>query len=160
MPLDPSALSVAVVALALAVAGLALWLTMVQRSAAQLRGRLRRILSDNGNAGLDEILAAQAHRTDQLASRIDATDTLARELDASTRLALRKVGVVRFNPFQDSGGDQSFAIALLDESGTGLIISSLHGRAETRIFAKQVTDGRSKHALSDEEQQAIRAALA
>jgi hypothetical protein len=72
---------------------------------------------------------------------------------------LRKVGVVRFNPFQDSGGDQSFAIALLDQGGTGLIISSLHGRTETRIFAKQVTDGRSKHALSDEEQQAIREAL-
>ena len=160
MPLDPSALSVAVVALALAVAGLALWLATVQRSAAQLRDRLRRILNDNGNAGLDEILAAQAKRTDQLASRVDATDVLARELDASTRLALRKIGVVRFNPFQDSGGDQSFAIALLDESGTGLIISSLHGRAETRIFAKQVTDGRSTHALSDEEQQAIRAALA
>jgi len=160
MPLDPSALSVAVVALALAVAGLALWLATVQRSAAQLRDRLRRILNDNGNAGLDEILAAQAKRTDQLASRVDATDVLARELDASTRLALRKIGVVRFNPFQDSGGDQSFAIALLDDSGTGLIISSLHGRAETRIFAKQVTDGRSTHALSDEEQQAIRAALA
>ncbi len=159
MPLDPSALSVAVVVLALAVVGLAIWLANLQRSAAQLRGRLRRILSDNGTAGLDEILAGQATRSDQLSSRVDATDALARELEASTRLALRRVGVVRFNPFQDSGGDQSFAIALLDQSGTGLIISSLHGRAETRIFAKQVTEGRSTHALSDEEQQAIRAAL-
>ena len=159
MPLDPSALSIAVVGLALAVAGLAIWLAMLQRSAAQLRGRLRRILSDNGTAGLDEILAGQARRTDQLVSRVDATEALARELEASTRLALRRVGVVRFNPFQGSGGDQSFAIALLDQGGTGIIISSLHGRAETRIFAKQVTEGRSKHALSDEEQQAIRAAL-
>ncbi len=159
MPFDPSALSVGVVVLALAVAGLAIWLAILQRSAAQLRGRLRRILSDNGTAGLDEILAGQAQRTDRLSSRVDATEALARELEASTRLALRRVGVVRFNPFQDSGGDQSFAIALLDHGGTGLIISSLHGRTETRIFAKQVTEGRSKHALSDEEQQAIRAAL-
>jgi len=159
MPLDPSALSVAVVVLALAVAGLAIWLAILQRSAAQLRDRLRRILSDTGTAGLDEILAGQAKRTDDLASRVDATAALARELEASTRLALRRVGVVRFNPFQDSGGDQSLAIALLDQGGTGLIISSLHGRAETRIFAKQVTEGRSKHSLSDEEQQAIRAAL-
>lgn len=159
MPLDPTALSVAVIALALAVAGLALWLVMLQRSAAELRSRLRRILSEDGTAGLDEVLAGQATRTEQLASRVDATEALARELEASTRLALRKVGVVRFNPFQDSGGDQSFAVALLDQSGTGLIISSLHGRAETRLFAKQVTEGRSTHALSDEEQQAIRAAL-
>ena len=159
MPLDPSALSVAVIVLALAIAGQALWLVMLQRSAAQLRGRLRRILSEDGTAGLDEVLAGQAKRTDELASRVDGTEALARELASSTRLALRKIGVVRFNPFQDSGGDQSFAIALLDQSGTGLIISSLHGRAETRLFAKQVTEGRSKHALSDEEQQAIRAAL-
>jgi len=159
MPLDPSALSIAVVLLVLAVAGLAVWLAILQRSEARLRGRLKRILSDNGTAGLDEILAGQAKAVEQLASRLDALNALERELEASSRLALQKVGVVRFNPFQDSGGDQSFAIALLDQSGTGVVLSSLHGRAETRIFAKQVTTGRSKHALSDEEQQAIRAAL-
>jgi uncharacterized protein DUF4446 len=159
MPLDPSALSIAVVVLFVAVVVLVAWLAILQRSAWRLRARLRRILSDGGSAGLDEILAGQAKRIEQLASRVDAADALARDLAASTRLALRKVGIVRFNPFQDSGGDQSFAIALLDESGTGIIISSLHGRAETRIFAKPVTDGRSTHSLSDEEQQAIRAAL-
>jgi hypothetical protein len=77
----------------------------------------------------------------------------------SSLVWLQKLADVRFNPFQDSGGDQSFALALLDQGGTGIVISSLHGRAESRIFAKQVTNGRSKHALSDEEQQAIRAAL-
>ncbi len=159
MPLDPAGLSIAVVVLLVAVIVLAAWLAMLQRSESRLRERLRRILSDGGSAGLDEILDGQSKRLEQLASRVDTADALSRELAASTRLALRKVGVVRFNPFQDSGGDQSFAIALLDESGTGILISSLHGRAETRIFAKQVTDGRSTHTLSDEEQQAIRAAL-
>ncbi len=159
MPLEPSVLSGAVIALVLAVVGLAAWLALLQRSEARLRSRLRRILSDNGTTGLDEVLSGQATRIEQLASRVDALNALERELEASSRLALQKVGVVRFNPFQDSGGDQSFAIALLDQGGTGIVVSSLHGRAETRIFAKQVTNGRSKHALSDEEQQAIRAAL-
>ena len=159
MTLDPSALSLAVVALAVAVVGLAAWLVLLQRSEARLRGRLRRILSDNGTAGLDEVLAGQAARIEQLTGRVDALNALERELEASSRLALRNVGIVRFNPFQDSGGDQSFAIALLDQGGTGLVVSSLHGRTETRIFAKQVTTGSSKYALSDEEQQAIRAAL-
>lgn len=159
MTLDPSALSLAVIALALVVVGLAAWLAMLQRSEARVRSRLRRILSDNGAAGLDEILDGQATRIEQLSSRLDALNALERELEASSRLALQKVGVIRFNPFQDSGGDQSFAIALLDQGGTGLVVSSLHGRAETRIFAKQVTNGHSKHSLSDEEQQAIRAAL-
>ena len=53
----------------------------------------------------------------------------------------------------------SFAVALLDAQGNGVVLSSLHGRADTRIFAKQVQAGRSKHALSDEEQDAIRKAL-
>jgi hypothetical protein len=159
MTLEPSALSLAVVGLALAVVGLALWLAMLQRSAARVRSRLRRILSDNGTAGLDEILDGHAKRMERLSSRVDALNALEQELEASSRLALQKVGVVRFNPFQDSGGDQSFAIALLDQGGTGVVVSSLHGRAETRIFAKEVTNGRSKHSLSDEEQQAIRAAL-
>jgi hypothetical protein len=159
MTLDQSAVSLAVIVLVLAVVGLAVWLALLQRSEARLRMRLRRILSDNGTAGLDEILAGQATKIEQLAGRVDALNALERELEASSRLALRKVGVVRFNPFQDSGGDQSFAIALLDQGGTGLVVSSLHGRAETRIYAKQVANGRSKQSLSDEEQQAIRAAL-
>ena len=159
MPLDQSALSIAVVVLGLVVVALALWLAVLQRSESRLRSRLRRILSDNGGAGLDEVLDGQRKRIEQLASRVDGLNALERELEAMSRLALQKVGVVRFNPFQDSGGDQSFAIALLDQGGTGVVVSSLHGRAETRIFAKQVTNGRSRHALSDEEQQAIRTAL-
>jgi hypothetical protein len=159
MTLDPSMPSVAVIVLGLAVLGLAVWLAVLQRSASRVGSRLRRILSDNGTTGLDEILDGQAKRIEQLSGRVDAVNALERELEASTRLALQKIGVVRFNPFQDSGGDQSFAIALLDQGGTGVVLSSLHGRAETRIFAKQVTNGRSKHSLSDEEQQAIRAAL-
>ena len=159
MTLDPSTLSLAVIVLALAIVGLAAWLVVLQRSESRLRSRLRRILSDNGNAGLDEVLAGQATRIEQLASRVDALNALQRELETSTGRSLQKVGVVRFNPFQDSGGDQSFAIALLDQGGSGVVVSSLHGRAETRIFAKQVANGRSTHSLSDEEQQAIREAL-
>jgi hypothetical protein len=159
MTLDPQMLSVAVIVLVVGVAGLAGWIAVLQRSEARLRKRLRRILNDSGTASLDEILDGHSKRLEQLGSRVDALNALEQELEASTRLALQKVGVVRFNPFQDSGGDQSFAIAVLDQGGSGVVLSSLHGRAETRIFAKQVMNGRSKHSLSDEEQQAIRAAL-
>ncbi len=159
MTLDPSALSLAVIVLAIALVALAGWLAAVQRSESRMRSRLRRILTDNGTAGLDEILDAQAKRVEQLLTRVDGLNALEQELEASSRLALQKVGIVRFNPFQDSGGDQSFAIALLDQGGSGIVLSSLHGRAETRIFAKQVVNGRSTHSLSDEEQQAIKAAI-
>lgn len=159
MTLDPATQSIALIALAVVIVGLVAWLAALQRSERRLRSRLRRILKDGGDHGVDEILAGQAERVEDLAARVDALAALQRELEASSRLALQKVGIVRYNPFQDTGGDQSFAIALLDLSGTGVVLSSLHGRAETRIFAKRVANGSSSHALSDEEQQAIRAAL-
>ena len=159
MPLDASTLSLGLVGLFIAVVGLAAWLLFLQRSEARLRGRLRTILNESGTTGLDEVLDTQRKGIEGLSQRLDTVTALQRELDAATKLALQRVGVVRYNPFQDSGGDQSFALALLDHAGTGIVISSLHGRAETRIFAKQIENGRSTHSLSEEEQQAIRAAL-
>ena len=73
---------------------------------------------------------------------------------------LQHVGLVRFNPFSDTGGNQSFALALLDGLQNGFVISSLHARNETRLFVKTVRNGKSeKHELSTEEQQAIQEAL-
>lgn len=159
MPLDATALSGAVVLLFVLVAALAIWVALLQRSDARLRRRLRGVLAENGTTGLDEVLGGQTQRLEGLDRRLAAQEDLQRELQAASRLALQRVGVIRFNPFQDRGGDQSFAIALLDHAGTGIVLSSLHGRTETRLFAKQIDQGRSAITLSDEEQQAIRAAL-
>lgn len=68
------------------------------------------------------------------------------------------MGLVRFNPFEDTGGNQSFALALLDAHGDGVIVSSLHARNMTRVYAKAVVGGTSDAALSDEESQALRIA--
>lgn len=159
MPLDGGSLSFAVLALGLAVVALAVWVALLQRGASRMRRRLRRILSDDGSTGLDEVLHDQATAITELRARVDALNALERELEGASRLALQKVGIVRFNPFQDTGGDQSFAIALLDQTGTGVVLSSLHSRTETRLFAKPVTNGRSRYTLSDEEQDAIRTAV-
>ncbi len=71
----------------------------------------------------------------------------------------QKVGIVRFNPFSDSGGDQSFSLALLDGQDRGFVISSLHTRAETRIYLKPVANGKGEgFELSKEEEKAIRIA--
>src|SRR5439155_225063 len=86
-----------------------------------------------------------------VARRVDALNKLHQELERLSQRTIQRVGVVRFNPFADTGGDQSFAIALLDAEGNGIVLSSLHSRTDTRVFAKQVQSGRSRHALSDEE---------
>jgi hypothetical protein len=63
--------------------------------------------------------------------------------------------MVRFNPFRETGGDQSFALAMADADGNGAVISSLHSRDATRIYAKPLTAWQSSYPLTDEEQTAI-----
>ena len=73
---------------------------------------------------------------------------------------LQKSGFVRFNPFTDSGGDQSFALAILNGHNDGFVISSLHSRDQTRTFAKPVKAGiGEKFELSKEEKLAIDTAI-
>jgi hypothetical protein len=160
MILDERTLSLVVVALVAAVSVLALWVALLQRSEALLRRRLRRVLPEGQAGGIDEILDRQLKQIDSLTERLDALNKLQHELEALGQRTIQKVGVVRYNPFPDTGGDQSFAIALLDSLGNGVILSSLHSRTDTRVFAKPVQRGRSRYQLSDEEQDAIKKALA
>lgn len=160
MLLDEQTLSLVVVALVVAVVVLGAWVAWLQRSEAQLRRRLRRVLPEGESSGIDEILDRQLKRIDSLTERVDALNKLHRELENLSQRTIQKVAVVRYNPFPDTGGDQSFAIALLDSLGNGVVLSSLHSRTDTRVFAKAVQSGRSKYQLSDEEQDAIKKALA
>jgi Protein of unknown function (DUF4446) len=64
-----------------------------------------------------------------------------------------------FNPFGDTGGDQSFVLAVLDNHNNGVILSSIHARTGTRMYAKEITNGLSKYNLSDEETVALQKAL-
>jgi Protein of unknown function (DUF4446) len=158
--LDERTLSMGVLALAAAVVILIVWVALLQRSEARLRSRLRRVLPGGDTVNLDQLLEQNVHRLDGLSQRLDALNKLHQELEAITQRAIQRVGVVRYSAFTDTGGDQSFAIALLDSEGTGIIVSSLHSRADTRVFAKPIQAGRSRYPLSDEEQDAIRKALA
>ena len=160
MILDEQTLSLVVVALVVAVVVLGAWVAWLQRSEALLRRRLRRVLPQGESSGIDEILDRQLKRIDSLTERIDALNKLHHELENLSQRTIQKVAVIRYNPFADTGGDQSFAIALLDSLGNGVVLSSLHSRTDTRVFAKAVQSGRSKYQLSDEEQDAIKKALA
>jgi len=75
-----------------------------------------------------------------------------KELD---RLHIQKIGLVRFNPFRETGGDHSFSIALLDANGTGLILTGIHTRERTRIYTKAVRNGVGEFKLSEEEEKAL-----
>ena len=94
------------------------------------------------------------------AGRSTGWSTRTGRLEESSPRAFQRVGLVRFNPFEDTGGNQSFALALLDADGNGWVLSSLHARTGTRIYAKAIHGGRSDGALSEEETTAIKQATA
>lgn len=81
------------------------------------------------------------------------------KISESISKSIQKVGVVRFNPFNDTGGDQSFSFALLDQRNNGLVISSLYTREGVRVFSKPIEKGLSKYGLSKEEKEAIKKAI-
>ena len=78
-----------------------------------------------------------------------------KELKKDNKFSIQGVGIVRFNPFKKSGGDQSFSIALLDGDKNGVVITSLYGREGNRIFAKPIKKGKSEYLLTEEEKKAI-----
>jgi hypothetical protein len=84
------------------------------------------------------------------------TTVLERDIQGS----FGRMALVRFNPFEDTGGNQSFALAMIDGHGDGFVVSSLHARAGTRVYAKAIAGGTSEAALSDEESEALRQAVA
>jgi hypothetical protein len=115
-------------------------------------------LTRNGGATLEEMLDRHLDQMDGTADKVEQLDQLCREIEQRLEHAVQRVGLVRFNPFSDTGGDQSFSIALLDGQNDGLVISSLFSRSETRVFAKPVQNGQSKYNLTAEEEEAIQLA--
>ncbi|HSK94718.1 MAG TPA: DUF4446 family protein [Candidatus Angelobacter sp.] len=119
----------------------------------------RDLVRDGDGGSLHDRLAGNAIALDRATQRMGEIEALQATIEARSQRSLQHIGMVRFNPFEDTGSDQSFAIALLDDHRDGVVISSLHGRANTRLFAKPVAGGTSEHHLSDEEAQAIRVAI-
>lgn len=77
------------------------------------------------------------------------------ELENEGKLHVQRLGLVRFNPFKELGGQHSFSLAILNSKNTGVIITGLHGRERTRVYVKEIKEGKSKLELSDEEKKAL-----
>jgi hypothetical protein len=89
------------------------------------------------------------------ASKADQLTRTSESLQKQVKSSVQNVGLVRFNAYEGIGGEQSFAVALLDSDGDGIVLSSLQGRAESRLYAKPVGRWDSAYTLSVEEREAI-----
>jgi hypothetical protein len=149
-----SAGSVAVVALVLALlalAGVVLLLARQQR----LLGQYQHLMTGTSGGNLEALLNEHVSSVRDTVERVAAVEQLAHRLEKSGYFSFQHLGVVRFNAFQDTGSDQSFAIALVDGHGNGVVLSSLHARDVTRVYAKPLQKWESSYQLTAEEKQAI-----
>lgn len=137
-----------------------LWLTGVTFYLYKSIVHYHRLADGKKGETLTEILDKILNSIDK--TKVDVGD-LKRQLsylkDKSVNY-VQKVGILRFNPFGDTGGDQSFVLAILDETDTGVLLTSLHGRGVTRWYAKNVKGGKGvDYELSKEETEAIKHAV-
>jgi hypothetical protein len=106
-----------------------------------------------------DIFLGQKERHGELEEQIKKAFLEIKGLQKTAEKTIQKTGVVRFNPFNEMGGNQSFTIALLDEKDNGFVISSLFVKEGNRVYAKSVKAGKSDHLLSNEENEAINKAI-
>jgi len=130
-------------------------LVIVARRLADLRGRLDALTRGDDGRSLQGVLESHVGRVVEVGAEVGRLGGRTATLEATGRKAFQQIGLVRFNPFEDTGGNQSFALALLDADGDGIVLSSLHARGGTRVYAKAVAGGRPEATLSDEENEAL-----
>jgi len=122
----------------------------------QTKKKLKTFFNGKKASDLEGVLFEEIKRLKKAEGNIKELFKSSEFIGKMTNQSIQKVGVVRFNPFKETGGNQSFSIALLDSKDNGLVISSLFTRQGTRIYAKPVKNGKSTYQLSKEELEAIK----
>ena len=124
----------------------------------QLRKKITGFFSRGGD-NLEKVFESQAKDLEKYGSKISEIFEKIEKLDKISKVSFQKFGIVRFNPFKEVGGDQSFSIALLDANNSGVVITSHYTREFNRVYAKSIIKGEASHSLSKEEEKAIDKAI-
>jgi hypothetical protein len=143
--------------LVLAVANLAATFAFA-RQVRELARRLDAVTRGSEGRSLEGVLDSHLQRVYNVARDVETIQARAKAQDVRGRKAVQRVGLVRFNAFEDTASNQSFALALLDGDEDGLVLSSIHSRQATRVYAKAINAGRPDGPISEEETEALRIA--
>jgi len=134
------------------------WIIYLQWQVRQLKKKLKLLFHGHKATDLEGVIYEQIKRLRQTERGLRELNKFAQYLEKMALRSVQKVGVIRFNPFRETGSDQSFSIALLDPNDNGMTISGLYTREGTRLYVKPLSAGQSKYPLSNEEKEAIETA--
>lgn len=127
---------------------LAVWIFLIEL-------RLKKFFNGKKASDLEGVLHNLTDELKKLNISKEETAKYLETVERRLKQSIQHVGVVRFNPFGDAGSNQSFAIALLNEKGDGVIISSFYSRENVRVYSKPVKNWESEYTLTEEEKKAI-----
>lgn len=121
----------------------------------RLNRHYEQMMRGTSGVNLEQLLNHHIEQVNLVSSKTGQLDRDVQRLEATLRTAVQKVGLVRFNAFEDTGSDLSFAVAMLNAANDGVVVSSIFGRSESRIYAKPIVAGQSSYFLTDEEKGAL-----
>lgn len=121
----------------------------------QFQKSKKMFFSGKNGAGLENFIVNQNKKIKELSQRSDYIEEAVKKLEAIQKLGMQKIGIVRYNSLNEDGGHLSFSLAIMDASKSGVVITSMHGREQNRIYAKPIRAGKSDYVLTEEEQKAI-----
>ena len=112
----------------------------------------------NGN-NIEEMLKTYISKVEEINRKNEEIIKYCNKLDENISLCIKKIGMVRYNAFKDTGSDLSFALALLNEKNDGVILNGIYSREMSNIYAKKIKNGKCNNKLSDEENEALEIAV-
>jgi hypothetical protein len=145
----------ALIGIGAGLAGLAAWVVYLQVRLRRVSQQYARLVRGVDGKNLEEMLHQQVDEVHEALETVRALQAETRRMDHTLAHAFQWMGMVRYNPFRNTGGDQSFVWAIVDGQGNGLVLSSMHSRESTRLYAKPLHEWTSMYPLTEEEQEAI-----
>lgn len=132
------------------------WMFVITFYFLRLKKNYLALTQGSNKKTLDEVLRDLVQGDQMIKEDIAKLVSRCAKIEKDGEYHIQKIGLVRFNPFNDTGGDQSFILALVDAHNTGIIITALYSRSGTRWYTKRVTKGKgAEHELSEEEKKAL-----
>lgn len=126
---------------------------------AKMNKRYFKMMRGMEGTNIEQLLLAHIEEVKQTVRKVDRLSNDCQRLESISKECIQKVGIIRFNAFEDMGSDLSFAIALLNNQNNGVVVSSIYSRNECHTYAKPIISSKSSYFLTEEEQQALTQAI-